>query len=125
MVYDGDCDTSNRTPTGLHVLVNIIPVIVALVAIFALIMRKLQSAATPIAINCSATISPACNSSVGDTDAAEKPVMWGEVNVDVANLSIALGPGIEHFQTECHHCSLTCEKVEERYLRILYYRIER
>ncbi|KAJ5367206.1 hypothetical protein N7541_001147, partial [Penicillium brevicompactum] len=98
-----------------------IPVLVALVAIFVLMFRKFQSAAMPIAMNCSAAISAACHPPVGDTNAAEKPVVWGEVEVNVASLSTALGPGVEDFQTECRHCSFTSQGVKEPDPRILYY----
>lgn len=33
----------------------------------------------PLALNCSAAISAACHPPESDTDAAEKPVMWGEI----------------------------------------------
>ena len=98
-----------------------IPVLVALVAIFVLMFRKFQSAAMPIAMNCSSAISAACHPPVSDTDAAEKPVVWGEVEVNVASLSTALGPGVEDFQTECRHCSFTSQGVKEPDPRILYY----
>ncbi|CAG8089854.1 unnamed protein product [Penicillium salamii] len=104
---------------GMKILA--VPVLVALVAIFGLMFRKFQSAAMPIAMNCSAAISAACHPPAGDTEAAEKPVMWGEVEVEVASLSTALGPGVEDFQTECRHCSFTSQGVKEPDPRILHY----
>lgn len=105
----------------LGVKIMVIPVLVALLAIIGLVMRKYDSPAMPVAMNCSAAISAACHPPPGDTDAAKKPVMWGEVDLDVPNLFTTLGPGLEDIQTECRHCSFTSQEVREPDPRIAYY----
>lgn len=47
--------------------------------------------------------------------------MWGEVEVEVADLSTALGPGLGDFQTECRHCSFTSQDIKEPDPNISYY----
>lgn len=50
----------------------------AIIAMICIGMRRLK-AHMPIAGTCSAALSAACHPPIGDTDAASKPVMWGEV----------------------------------------------
>lgn len=57
-------------------------------------LRKFRSAAMPLALNCSAAIGAACHSPVDDLDAAEKPVMWGQVDVKVR---VPDEPGVPEF----------------------------
>ncbi|KAJ6180876.1 hypothetical protein N7519_011337 [Penicillium mononematosum] len=56
-----------------------------------LMFRRFKSAAMPIAMNSSAVISAACHPPSDDVDAAEKPVMWGQAETEIASLRTFLG----------------------------------
>ena len=59
----------------------------------------------PLALNCSDAISAACHPPQSDTDAAEKPVMWGEVQREDSTP----GDGNEPYR----YCSFSSQEVEE------------
>lgn len=59
----------------------------------------------PLALNCSAAISAACHPPESDTDAAEKPVMWGEVQRE----NSMGGDGDERYR----YCSFSSQEVIE------------
>lgn len=104
---------------GLKVMV--VPWLLMVVAVFVLMFRKFESAAMPIAMNCSAAISAACHPPPGDIDAAEKPVMWGQVEMAIPQLSTCLGPGMPEIQTRCGHCTFTSHDVVEPSPDSVYY----
>ncbi|PLN85485.1 hypothetical protein BDW42DRAFT_202356 [Aspergillus taichungensis] len=65
----------------------------------------------PLALNCSAAISAACHPPESDTDAAEKPVMWGEVQRE----NSTGGDGHEPYR----YCSFSSQAVEEKQCTLL------
>jgi hypothetical protein len=108
--------------SSLGIKIMMIPVLLGTVGIVILMQRNFKSAAMPLAMNCSAAISAACHPPEGDEHAGEKPVMWGEVDFEVANLGTILGTGLADLETECRHCSFTSKQdVREPDPAIAYY----
>lgn len=95
--------------------------LLTIVLVGAMMLRKFKSAAMPLALNCSAAISAACHSPRDDVDAAEKPVMWGQVDVEVKSLATYMGPGRPELETQCRHCSFTSKEVVDPSPSFLYY----
>ncbi|KGO53592.1 hypothetical protein PEX2_062000 [Penicillium expansum] len=104
---------------GLRVMV--IPWLIVIVAFLILMFRRFKSAAMPIAMNCSAAISAACHPPPDDIDAAENPVMWGQADIEIANLRTFLGPGVAEIETKCRHTTFTSKDVVEPSPEFLYY----
>ncbi|KAJ5929150.1 hypothetical protein N7454_006998 [Penicillium verhagenii] len=106
--------------SSLGLKIMVIPELLAVIVIFALMMRKFKSPHMPIAMNCSAAISAACHCPAEDTDAAEKPVQWGEVGVEVQNLKTSRGFNLPDIETECRHCSFTSLEVKDPISSVAY-----
>ncbi|KAJ5434136.1 hypothetical protein N7491_004731 [Penicillium cf. griseofulvum] len=104
---------------GLRVMV--IPWLIMVVAFLILMFRRFKSAAMPIAMNCSAAISAACHPPPDDIDAAENPVMWGQADMEIANLRTFLGPGVAEIETRCRRTTFTSKEVVEPGPQFLYY----
>ncbi|KAJ5382562.1 hypothetical protein N7517_000473 [Penicillium concentricum] len=104
---------------GLRVMV--VPWLLMVVGFLILMFRKFKSAAMPIAMNCSAAISAACHPPPGDIDAAERPVMWGQVDMEIANLRTFLGPGVAEIETRCRRATFTSKEVVEPSPEFVYY----
>ncbi|KAJ5158367.1 uncharacterized protein N7500_008018 [Penicillium coprophilum] len=104
---------------GLRIMV--IPWILMVVIFLILMFRRFKSAAMPIAMNCSAAISAACHPPSDDMDAAEKPVMWGQADIEIANLHTFLGPGVAEIETECRRTTFTSKEIVEPSPKFLYY----
>lgn len=110
----------NASSIGLIIMV--VPWLTVVVVFLVLLQfRKFKSAAMPIAMNCSAAISAACHPSPDDTDAAKKPVMWGQAEVEIANLRTFLGPGVADLETKCRHTTFTSKEVVEPSPEFVYY----
>lgn len=67
------------------------------------LIMKIRVTSYAMAINCSAAISAACHPPPGDTKAAFKPVMWGEVDMPVAG-----GGQCEQYR----HCCFTSKEAK-------------
>jgi hypothetical protein len=104
---------------GLKVMV--VPWLVIVVGILILMFRKFKSAAMPIAMNCSAAISAACHPPPDDINAAEKPVMWGQADIEIPNLRTFLGPGVADIETKCRRTTFTSKEVDEPSPQFVYY----
>ncbi|KAJ5826906.1 hypothetical protein N7447_003669 [Penicillium robsamsonii] len=104
---------------GLKVMV--IPWILMVVGFIILMFRKFKSAAMPIAMNCSAAISAACHPPPDDIDAADKPVMWGQADMEISNLRTFLGPGVAEIETKCRRATFTSKEVVEPSPKFVYY----
>ncbi|KAJ6143548.1 hypothetical protein N7471_003001 [Penicillium samsonianum] len=104
---------------GLRIMV--IPWLIVVVSFLILMFRRFKSAAMPIAMNCSAAISAACHPPPDDINPAEKPVMWGQADMEIANLRTFLGPGVAEIETKCRHTTFTSKDVVEPSPEFLYY----
>lgn len=104
---------------GLRIMV--IPWLIVVVGFLILMFRRFKSAAMPIAMNCSAAISAACHPPPDDINPAEKPVMWGQADMEIANLRTFLGPGVAEIETKCRHTTFTSKDVVEPSPEFLYY----
>ncbi|CRL22866.1 unnamed protein product [Penicillium camemberti] len=104
---------------GLRIMV--IPWLIIVVVVLILMFRKFKSAAMPIAMNCSAAISAACHPPPDDIDAAEKPVMWGQADMEIASLRTFLGSGAADIETRCSRTTFTSKDVVEPSPQFLYY----
>ncbi|KAB8213217.1 hypothetical protein BDV33DRAFT_210419 [Aspergillus novoparasiticus] len=107
-----------------------------LILLFTLGAKRLRSHA-PLVSHCSAAISAACHPPADDTDAALKPVMWGEINVkrfireaggqelnpleeQQAEVSVYENRLPVSVRTGYGHCSFTSREVETPHLDRLY-----
>lgn len=104
---------------GLRIMV--IPWLIIVVVVLILMFRKFKSAAMPIAMNCSAAISAACHPPPDDIDAAEKPVMWGQTDIEIPSLRTFLGSGAADIETRCSRTTFTSKDVIEPSPKFLYY----
>ncbi|KAJ5094409.1 hypothetical protein N7456_010270 [Penicillium angulare] len=118
-IFDRQLNGLAVSPFGLKMMM--IPMLLAVGGIILLVQRRFKSTAMPLAMNCSAAIAAACHPPPGDELAAEKPVMWGEVNIEVANLHTHMGEGLPDLKTECRHCSFTSHDTRKPDPEVVYY----
>ena len=83
--YDGVEDPANSISTvgfSLSAIVTVIALGTVVVLLGILNGFRRYPPGIPLAGSCSAAISAACHRPEGDTDAAEKPLMWGAVETE-------------------------------------------
>ena len=82
---DGVEDTDNSVSTvgcSSMAIITFIPLATVVLLLSVLTGFRRYPPGVPLAGSCSAAISAACHRPEGDTDAAEKPLMWGAVETE-------------------------------------------